>query len=420
MRTLPELCRVFESKNSDQFAAACDDVIEIAKVGLSIEDTAALAVALAKSGQPIVLPTECAPFGDVPSTGGPGSLTTLLCPVLLCVSGVTVPKVSASGSVAGAIDALELIPGYQAHLSQDEFIAALRRCRIAHTIQTADFCPADRYLIERRRVSRTMRNPWLATASLLSKKVAVPGTSGIFDFRLGNTGNIADNVADAMLATEHFRAVARLLNLRVGICVTDNRTPPCSAIGRFESLSLLCKLLKGQDPGLELDAAHRDMCVHIAAIAAAVASGDTNVNRWRVQLQHALEKGAAWEVFCKHLQSQGSNEKELESAMTTWGKLGNILVTANADGIWHSTNLLQLKDWLKDKQANAEGTEPSTRQIGIRFLVSPGSEVKNGDALIRVTGPSNFRLTDYDISLLRGQFSNVAMAPNERLIKVMM
>src|SRR5687768_13643894 len=104
MRTIDEVCETYRNKRVAQFQEAAESVIGLAEVGLSVAETAELARAVAASGHILRLPNYLAPFADVPSTGAPGSLSTVLCPFLIAAAGVSVPKISATGSIAGAID----------------------------------------------------------------------------------------------------------------------------------------------------------------------------------------------------------------------------------------------------------------------------------------------------------------------------
>ena len=116
-----------------------------------IQDVVQLAQAIAQSGE-IFTCRELGRFGAA-STGVRRLSTTLLCPLLLAATRqVRVPKVSATGSVAGAIDTLALIPGFQSKLNRDQFLNALENAGIAHTEQTETFCPADAVLFDHRRL----------------------------------------------------------------------------------------------------------------------------------------------------------------------------------------------------------------------------------------------------------------------------
>src|SRR5271170_4830986 len=88
-----------------------DEAIAVARSGaMHDEHIAQLAMVLAESGH-VVRPQGGVTHADVASTGGPSSLSTLLCPLFLRSFGSTVPKLGVSGRPAGAVDVLAQIPG---------------------------------------------------------------------------------------------------------------------------------------------------------------------------------------------------------------------------------------------------------------------------------------------------------------------
>ncbi|GAF72979.1 unnamed protein product, partial [marine sediment metagenome] len=147
-------CRTYRDKDSRRFDEASLAIIRAAKGpegSFTKEQVVILAGALAESGDTVVLPDDLRPTVDVPSTGGPASLSTLLCPLLVASDGICVPQLSATGSIAGAVDTMALIPNFNVALGADEFAVALRKARIAHSMPHQGVCPADENLIAHRR-----------------------------------------------------------------------------------------------------------------------------------------------------------------------------------------------------------------------------------------------------------------------------
>ena len=140
--TFEAACALFRDQQYEAFDLAADVVIDSARSGLSDAQVQLLSRSIAASGKIVELPADLEPFVDVPSSGGPASLTTLLCPLLIAARGYTVPKLSATGSIAGGIDTLAMIPGYRTSLVGDDFVRVLRRCRFAHAEPSKNFCPS--------------------------------------------------------------------------------------------------------------------------------------------------------------------------------------------------------------------------------------------------------------------------------------
>jgi hypothetical protein len=89
---------MIDSSSSDfEIVAFLRSVSEDAPSDASL--AAELATALASSGE--VYDPHCLLTADVASTGGPSSLSTLLCPLFLRVGGLVVPKLGVPGRPAG-------------------------------------------------------------------------------------------------------------------------------------------------------------------------------------------------------------------------------------------------------------------------------------------------------------------------------
>ena len=89
-------------------------VRHVSRNNLEPHEVASLATKLADSGSS--LPASAKATADIPSTGGPSSLSTLVCPLFLRLKGFVVPKLAVPGRPAGGIDVLATIPGYETDL----------------------------------------------------------------------------------------------------------------------------------------------------------------------------------------------------------------------------------------------------------------------------------------------------------------
>lgn len=98
---------------------------------------------------------------DIASTGGPSSLSTLLCPLYLVDRGLTVPKIGVIGRPAGGIDVLRTLRGYRIHLTRDEFDAVLSDASYAHVLAGETWAPEDALLFRYRQSHGTQATPAL-------------------------------------------------------------------------------------------------------------------------------------------------------------------------------------------------------------------------------------------------------------------
>ena len=164
------------------------EVIASARRGdLDDAGIAALARSLAASGETLESNTDRT--ADVASTGGPSSLSTLLCPLFLRAFGWIVPKLGVPGRPAGGLDVLSRIPGYRVDLSAAEVACVLRDCGYAHFVAGERIAPLDARLFTLRQQTGAQTIPALVIASLLSKKIAVGVRTVGLDVRVAMHGN---------------------------------------------------------------------------------------------------------------------------------------------------------------------------------------------------------------------------------------
>ncbi len=378
------ICADYRRGGVEEWCAAAERLTDfVAEQDLRVEEIAALATAMADSGSRVDLAVD-GQYCDIPSTGGPASLSTLLCPILVASAGVKVPKISASGSVAGGIDTMGLVPGFDGALEPENFARLVQEVGIAHIAQTASLCPADRALIQVRRERGFMANPALGAVSLLAKKLAVPGCVAVFDFRVGPTGNIGDSPAAAQAAAELFHSVASILGMRIGTVLTDNRVFPSSAMGRLESLHLLVRLLEGRTPDVALDAEHYETCVSIAAGALELTLGCDGATA-QERVEACVASGDCHALLLRHLAAQGASEGGLRKILALRDEQAVQKLVADDSGYWSPPPLIGAKRWIKAEQAKLGLA--ADYQIGLRLRVSPGSEVQQGQVVAEVRLP---------------------------------
>lgn len=395
--------------------AGCEALLKHAQSSLTPDEIAQLAQAIAHSGEVLTLPGDLGRLADVPSTGGPASLSTLLCPLLLASSGIIVPKISATGSVAGAVDTLGLVRGFSTDLEPVAFLRAIRYCGIAHIQQTESFCPADAILVSLRRKHSLMRHPVLAAVSLLAKKVAVPGTTAVFDFRIGSTGNIADDFDGGREVAQLFYQVAKRLNVSCAIALTDNRSFPCSALGRLESIALAWGLLSGRAPRTAIDEKHLRCCIDIAAMCISLVFGKESDGKTVQALGARLNDGSVMKTLIRHIEAQGASEAGLTEVLSARANAQVLTLNALTAGYWQPPAIEKAKNWIKQEQrqrdeaVNAIKENRANDQVGLRLLASPGEWVTKDQPLIEVRLPRGARI-DVPANMLRGRTTMDAIA----------
>ncbi len=214
-----------------------------------LEDTEVvkLATALAASGQQINHTAD--QYSDIPSTGGPSSLSTLICPLFLNLLGDKVLKLGVPGRPAGGIDVLSQIEGYQITPSVNEVLEWVKEIGYVHLLASSMFAPLDIKLFEHRKRNNKLNIPSFVIASLLSKKICLNVKNVGLDIRVSEFGNFGHTWDDAKKNAIRFNRIASLLGIRSTCFITNGEEPQQPYIGRGESILALTKIFKNEmDP----------------------------------------------------------------------------------------------------------------------------------------------------------------------------
>lgn len=371
---------------------------------------ASLAVALTAGGAQ----RELADCTDLASTGGPGSISTMLVPLMARASGVPVAKVGVPGRPAGAVDVLANVPGYRWSSTAEEFDDAMRRSGFAHTAANECWAPEDAALFRRRQADGTQGVAALVVASLLAKKLAAGVRYPGFEVRAarhGNFGSTRDEVRrNAALLCE----VAGRLGMRATVFVTDAEYPHQPWIGRGEALIALgiACARDGRASGVDLNperpvadawlAGHVDSCKQMAEALVKVSSrvetgGGASGGRAAptreapgsgrdvagALSEHLLAHGSAWERFDERARSALAAPRETVRAQAggfvryRMERIRDHVVGANTRGAG----------------ASGPGT-PFPDRAGVLLHTPAATRVESGDAVLSLRWPSELAPPD--------------------------
>jgi pyrimidine-nucleoside phosphorylase len=335
------------------------------------ECIAHLAMRLAQSGEVLIHPTTYR-TADVPSTGGPSSLSTLLCPLELVAAGAKVPKLGVPGRPAGGIDVLACIPNFNSTLDSSQVRSCLQNCGYANFLAGSRFAPLDALLFAHRQKVGAQDVATLAIASLLSKKLAVGVTNVTLDIRVASFTNFG--TWDTARANGHrFISVAAQLGISATCLLTDCSVPNQGHLGRGESLNALKIIFDGDATGDLLS--HMRLC-HRMAEGCLRQSIDTSVGR-------------LYEIFCSHLEQQGATREGFEGKVHKIRSEPKVTIEATSEG-FIEVDLDSIRRILTAYQVNHKTeNDPFPDPCGIVVVVNSGSAVCRGDIVAEVRASHN-------------------------------
>lgn len=254
---------------------------------------------------------------DVASTGGPTSLTTLLCPLYLRAFGYRVPKLGVPGRPAGGIDVLAQIPGFKFSMNNSEAADAMQAAGYVHFLAGKEHAHHDALLFEYRKKVDAVNLPALVIASLLTKKL-VAGLSRVgLDVRVSPFANFGRTWHEARGNAKRFCDVASLLGISAVCFLTDASVPYQPYIGRGESLVALARILQN-DSSPELSN-HLNLCY-------AIARGTSGLDMTRPTA------GELRDFFEKHLTAQGATLDGFSEKANRVLEDHEFVITASNDG----------------------------------------------------------------------------------------
>ncbi|MBO7650495.1 MAG: pyrimidine-nucleoside phosphorylase, partial [Lachnospiraceae bacterium] len=111
--------------------------------GMNIRETSTLTLCMRDSGSVMDLSSIPGQKADKHSTGGVGDKVSLIVGPMVASLGIPVAKMSGRGlgHTGGTIDKLESIPGFRTDISNEQFLANVKRRQLAIVGQTADLAP---------------------------------------------------------------------------------------------------------------------------------------------------------------------------------------------------------------------------------------------------------------------------------------
>lgn len=320
-----------------------------------------LANGLSRSGNNVYYKEEN--ICDIPSTGGPSSLSTLLCPLFLKILGNKVLKLGVAGRPAGGIDVLSQIENYNINPNLSEVKEWFLKSNYVHLLANENFTPLDSKLFYYRKNNSSLDIPCLVIASLLSKKMALGITKVGLDVRVGKFGNFGKTFEEAEKNSKRFIRVASLAGIEAKCFLTNGMIAQQPYIGRGESLLALNMIFTGR--------ACQDLKRHFSdCLRMSLAVSCNKIANFNVA---DIEN-----VFIENIENQGGNKNSFYSKSNEVERRHTHKIYASKNGFL-SIDLYIIRDLIVSFQNNAnnEFTDP----CGVILRSKSGQYTSKGDII---------------------------------------
>lgn len=352
--------------------------------GMTLAETSALTLAMAKSGDMIDLSSIPGIKVDKHSTGGVADTVTLILAPLVAAAGVPVAKMSGRGLgfTGGTIDKLESIPGFQTSLSSDQFLYNVRQHGIAISGQSERIAPADGKFYALRDVTGTVESIPLIASSIMSKKIASGADKIILDVKVGR-GAFMKNITAAKALAETMVQIGAQVGRETVAVLTSMDLPLGQAIGNSLEVAEALEVLQGQGSKRLRQAVLVLGCQML--LLTGQASDITMAER---ELERLLDSGLALAKFKEWVTAQGGDSRIAEHPELLERAPIIMEVHSPQAGYLLSLDALALGNLAMELGAGREQKEQSINStVGIRLQVNQGDFITAGQtvALLHIT-----------------------------------
>ncbi|MFI8434943.1 thymidine phosphorylase [Streptomyces sp. NPDC079020] len=336
--------------------------------GMNRTEIARWTAAMIASGERMSFSELSRPTTDKHSTGGVGDKITLPLAPLVAACGAAVPQLSGRGlgHTGGTLDKLESIPGWRAHLSNEEMRHVLDTTGAVICAAGDGLAPADKKLYALRDVTGTVEAIPLIASSIMSKKIAEGTGALVLDVKVGS-GAFMKTIEDARELASTMVALGTDSGVRTVALLTDMATPLGLTAGNALEVRESVEVLAGGGP--------RDVVDLTLALAREMldAAGLKDADP-----EKALADGSAMDVWRRMISAQGGDP---DAALPVARE--QHVVTAPATGVLTRLDAYDIgvAAW-RLGAGRARKEDPVQAGAGVELHARPGDTVTEGQPLL--------------------------------------
>ena len=273
--------------------------------GMSAQETVALTMAMAHSGDMMNLSAVEGVKVDKHSTGGVGDKTSIALTPMVAACGVKIAKMSGRGlgHTGGTIDKLESFAGFTTGITEEHFIRQVNEIGVSIMGQTADIAPADKKLYALRDVTATVDNMSLIASSIMSKKLASGADAIVLDVKTGS-GAFMKKEEDSFALAREMVTLGNMAGRKTIAVVSDMDQPLGCAVGNALEVEEAIATLRGEGPEDFMR-----LCMTLGTYMLVAGGAAADEEEAREKLERVIADGSALKKLADFVQAQGGDPR---------------------------------------------------------------------------------------------------------------
>lgn len=359
--------------------------------GMTPQETTALTLAMAQSGQMLDLSDVVDIAVDKHSSGGVGDKTSIAVLPIVAACGLPVGKMSGRGLgfSGGTLDKMESIPGYRCDLTTEEFKRQLKEVGIVLTGQSLDLAPADGKLYALRDVTGTVDSIPLIASSIMSKKLAAGAQAIVLDVKTGS-GAFMRTLEQARLLANLMVDIGKLAGREVVALISDMNQPLGHAVGNALEVIEAIETLRGNGP-----ADFREHCLHVAAHMLVLGKRAHSLEEGRSLAEKSIADGTALEKLRVLVAAQGGDVSYVDD-LSRFPRAAYVEVVESPESGW----LAEIEARRVGEAAVALGAgrakkgDPIDHAVGFIIHHKVGDRIERGEPLFTIHANHPDRLNE--------------------------